>query len=254
MGLAALLVACTQTAPQTSDQEQVVPTRQSSSVQSSIESSSSVASLSGATREIAWKQYEETELGIAFRYPSHVGDGANFDCNTHLVPLKVFSKNERLILAQEYYLTPDCASMVRPTNEEVLSESLASFPFDASGKSDENFYPQSIAGSLLNIWVMKAKNDEELLGFVHRIYGPACRFDEERQQRISDAETHIFLATDSTSVEDSFACGDKKVLWNPQRGVAMTFFMPLKTAVTFSTMDHRDSYDLQIAESFHFLP
>ena len=253
IGLVFLLAACTQKTTPISDEEKAVPVQQSSSLQSSEHSSASAARQS-SVNAVIWEEYIDAKLGIAFKYPSYVGDGAHFECNAHPIPLQVFSHNERIILAQEFYLTSDCSSSVKPTNADILSESQPSFPLDKSGGQVEGFYDQRIAGSLLNIWVTRVKNREGLLGFIQQIYGPACRLSEEGEQKISDTETRIFLTTDSTSIEDALSCGDRSIFFNPQTGAVMTFYMPLKTAVSFSTPDHRDSFDSEIAGSFRFLP
>ena len=215
------------------------PVGQSSLSPESVSSaaSSSADAQSESTAE-EWKYYTDSENGFSFGYPARTGDAANWDCTGVSVPLIVVKNGDHLTLTQEYYLEKDCVTHVQPTNAELI----------ASGAPDNQ-----TAGSRLDIWATKVKDEKALLAFAQKRYGKTCRFDAERVMDY-DAGKKLFLTTDSQTIEDTMSCNDSFILYRKDTGTAFTFFMPLKTAVTFTTPDHQGSSDGGIAAGFRFLP
>lgn len=191
-----------------------------------------------AADAMPWMEYADPVLGIAFKHPAYAGDMTQPGCTSKMVPLTVIQNGDHLTLLQEYALTPGCAA-AKPTNLDRI----------AQGATDAE-----IAGSYLNVWVRNVGYPDQFLEFARGIYGTDCRIDDTRVfEWKSPSWKQIYLTTDSQDVSVAKSCNDSFLLYDDTTGNAVTFFLPLKTAVTFATPDQQSAFDFDIQESFRFL-
>jgi|GEM_PF-3090974 len=197
-----------------------------------------------------WTEYESPNGVFRMLVPASVLDGVHPEC-AKPVPVFIRENGSRTTIVQEYYYSPSCERVITPTNREIYEQGKPEFPFDDEGNILTDFYDERVAGSLLHLWSTRVSSRTELIAWLRNIYGLGCRL----QQDDREAGVVEWSLEPATQDADPFACGGT-VMYEPETGAVVTYFLPLEVAVTFfrdASGGGATSYDQKLKESIELL-